>query len=81
MYITPRTFPNGSTTDAVVNPGRVLLAAPTPLNIARNLAGWGSMVEVLEPPAVRGELVRIGNELVGRYQPTISSADSDWPTT
>jgi len=60
---------------------RVLLAAPTPLDIARNLAGWGSMVEVLEPPAVRSELVRIGKELVGRYRPTIRSADSAEPTT
>ncbi len=32
---------------------RVRLAAPTPLDIARNLAGWGAMVEVLEPPSVR----------------------------
>ncbi len=46
---------------------RVRVAAPTPRDIARNLAGWGSMVEVLEPPAVQAELARIGSELTGRY--------------
>ena len=46
---------------------RVRLAAPTALDIARNLAGWGATVEVLEPPAVRAELARIGAELAGRY--------------
>ena len=46
---------------------RVRVAAPTPRDIARNLAGWGSMVEVLEPASVRAELARIGTELVGRY--------------
>jgi predicted DNA-binding transcriptional regulator YafY len=56
---------------------RVRLAAPTPLDIARHLAGWGGLIEVLDPPAVRSELVRIGNELVGRYEPTkIRSSDS-----
>ncbi|SDC69837.1 helix-turn-helix transcriptional regulator [Rhodococcus tukisamuensis] len=46
---------------------RVRLAAPTALDIARNLAGWGGAVEVLEPQAVRAELARIGAELSGRY--------------
>ncbi|MFC7447915.1 helix-turn-helix transcriptional regulator [Rhodococcus daqingensis] len=46
---------------------RVRLAAPTPLDIARNLAGWGAAVEVLEPESVRGELARIGFELASRY--------------
>ncbi|MCK2239139.1 MULTISPECIES: YafY family protein [unclassified Crossiella] len=45
----------------------VRLAAPTPLDLARNLAGWGTMVEVLEPVAVQAELARIGTELAGRY--------------
>jgi len=45
---------------------RVRLAAPTPLDIARHLAGWGAMIEVLEPAAVQAELARIGAELV-RY--------------
>jgi predicted DNA-binding transcriptional regulator YafY len=46
---------------------RVRLAAPTALDIARNLAGWGAQVEVLEPQAVQTELARIGAELAGRY--------------
>ncbi|MFC9834946.1 helix-turn-helix transcriptional regulator [Rhodococcus sp. NPDC127530] len=46
---------------------RVRLAAPTPLDIARNLAGWGATVEVLEPRSVRAELARIGAELARNY--------------
>jgi predicted DNA-binding transcriptional regulator YafY len=46
---------------------RVRLGAPTPLDVARHLAGWGALVEVVEPPAVRAELARIGAELAGRY--------------
>ncbi|AWK74968.1 WYL domain-containing protein [Rhodococcus oxybenzonivorans] len=58
-------------TDAELDDGRVRvrLAAPTPLDIARNLAGWGAMVEVLDPSSVQSELARIGGELVGRYGP------------
>ena len=39
---------------------RVRIAAPTPLDIARNLAGWGAMIEVIEPRTVQAELARIG---------------------
>jgi predicted DNA-binding transcriptional regulator YafY len=46
---------------------RVRVAAPTALDIARQLAGWGAMVEVVEPPGVRAELARIGAELADRY--------------
>ena len=46
---------------------RVRVGAPTPLDIARQLAGWGAMVEVLEPQAVQDELARIGAELAARY--------------
>ena len=46
---------------------RVRVGAPTPLDIARHLAGWGAMVEVTEPESVRAELARIGAELAGRY--------------
>jgi predicted DNA-binding transcriptional regulator YafY len=46
---------------------RVHLAAPAPLDIARHLAGWGAMIEVVEPRSVRAELARIGAELAGRY--------------
>jgi predicted DNA-binding transcriptional regulator YafY len=42
---------------------RVRVAAPTALDVARTLAGWGATVEVLEPEAVRVELARIGAEL------------------
>jgi len=46
---------------------RVRIAAPTPRDIARNLAGWGALVEVLEPSSVQSELARIGTELAERY--------------
>lgn len=46
---------------------RVRVGAPTPLDIARHLAGWGAMIEVTEPESVRAELARIGAELAGRY--------------
>ncbi|MFC4056965.1 helix-turn-helix transcriptional regulator [Planomonospora corallina] len=46
---------------------RVRLAAPTPLDIARHLAGWGALIEVVEPRSVRDELARIGAELVARH--------------
>ncbi|MFF0311571.1 helix-turn-helix transcriptional regulator [Streptosporangium sp. NPDC004379] len=46
---------------------RVRLAAPTPLDIARDLAGWGSLIEIVEPRSVRDELARIGTELVTRH--------------
>src|SRR5580692_3114431 len=56
-------------TDGQLDDGRarVRIAAPTALDIARNLAGWGAMVEVTEPPTVQAELARIGAELAGRY--------------
>jgi predicted DNA-binding transcriptional regulator YafY len=46
---------------------QVRLAAPTPLDIARHLAGWGTMIEVVEPRSVQVQLARIGAELVDRY--------------
>jgi len=46
---------------------RVRVGAPTPLDIARTLSGWGAAVEVLDPPEVRAELARIGTELAARY--------------
>ncbi|MEU8531137.1 MULTISPECIES: helix-turn-helix transcriptional regulator [Streptomyces] len=46
---------------------RVQVAAPTALDVARQLAGWGGLLDVLEPPAVREELARIGAELVRGY--------------
>ncbi|GAA0818953.1 YafY family protein [Streptosporangium amethystogenes subsp. fukuiense] len=55
--------------DAELDQGRVRvrLGAPTSLDIARHLAGWGAMVEVVEPCSVQAELARIGAELAGRY--------------
>ncbi|MEO9323893.1 YafY family protein [Nocardioides sp. C4-1] len=52
--------PDGRTT--------VRVAAPTALDLARTLAGWGGQVEVVEPAAVRDELARIGHELVAAYR-------------
>jgi predicted DNA-binding transcriptional regulator YafY len=49
---------------------RVRLAAPTPLDIARHLAGWGTGIEVVEPRSVQTELARIGAELASRYGST-----------
>ncbi|NUT47571.1 MAG: WYL domain-containing protein [Saccharothrix sp.] len=46
---------------------RVRVGAPTPRDIAQQLAGWGAMVDVPEPPSVRAELARIGAELASRY--------------
>jgi predicted DNA-binding transcriptional regulator YafY len=53
----------------VLGDGRVTVrvGAPVPRDIARTLAGWGSAVEVTEPPEVRAELARIGAELMAFY--------------
>lgn len=49
---------------------RVRVAAPMAISIAQELAGWGALVEVLEPDSVKDELARLGSELVARYSPT-----------
>ena len=46
---------------------RVRVGAPIPLDLARNLAGWGGLVEVEGPPEVQALLARIGAELTERY--------------
>ncbi|MDO9454552.1 YafY family protein [Nocardioides sp.] len=46
---------------------RVEVAAPTALDLARTLAGWGGRLEVVRPASVRAELARIGSELVASY--------------
>src|SRR5262249_8140207 len=46
---------------------RVRVGAPTSLDIARTLAGWGAQVEVVDPPSLQVELARIGAELATRY--------------
>ncbi|RDI52846.1 putative DNA-binding transcriptional regulator YafY [Nocardia mexicana] len=56
--------------DGPIGDGRVQvrITAPTPLMVAQQLAGWGSAVDVVEPPSVRDELGRLGSELVERYR-------------
>jgi predicted DNA-binding transcriptional regulator YafY len=46
---------------------RARVAAPAPVMIAQELAGWGALVEVEGPESVRAELARLGAELVARY--------------
>ena len=46
---------------------RVRVAAPTALMVAQHLAGWGGLLEVEDSDQVRGELARLGTELVQRY--------------
>ncbi|ANZ41386.1 transcriptional regulator [Lentzea guizhouensis] len=46
---------------------RVELTAPRPLDIARNIAGWGGLVVVESPGSVQAHLADIGAELVSRY--------------
>ncbi|MEV6642547.1 WYL domain-containing protein [Amycolatopsis sp. NPDC051371] len=48
---------------------RARVAAPAPIMIAQELAGWGALVEVEGPESVRTELARLGAELVARYAP------------
>lgn len=56
-----------------VDDGRIKLrlTAPTPLMIAQHLAGWGGMIEVLDPPSVQAELARLGTELATRYSGSV----------
>jgi predicted DNA-binding transcriptional regulator YafY len=46
---------------------RLRLGGSIPLDIARILAGWGNLVDVVEPPSVRDLLARLGSELVAAY--------------
>ncbi|MFI5590350.1 helix-turn-helix transcriptional regulator [Amycolatopsis sp. NPDC051758] len=46
---------------------RARVAAPAPIMIAQELAGWGALVEVEGPESVKAELARLGAELVARY--------------
>ncbi|MER7608866.1 WYL domain-containing protein [Nocardioides sp. NPDC127503] len=45
----------------------VSVAAHTARSLAEQLAGWGSMIEVVGPEDVRHELARIGTELAAAY--------------
>ncbi|MEU7785750.1 WYL domain-containing protein [Amycolatopsis sp. NPDC049159] len=46
---------------------RARVAAPAPIMIAQELAGWGALVDVEGPESVKAELARLGAELVARY--------------
>lgn len=46
---------------------RVRVRAQIPLDIARYLAGWGALVRLVEPDAVRAELARLAAELTAAY--------------
>jgi predicted DNA-binding transcriptional regulator YafY len=46
---------------------RARVAAHMALSIAEQLAGWGAIVEVVEPASVRAELARLGAEVVELY--------------
>jgi predicted DNA-binding transcriptional regulator YafY len=48
-------------------PARAKVSAPTALDLARHLAGWGAGIELVEPDSVREELARIAAELSERY--------------
>jgi predicted DNA-binding transcriptional regulator YafY len=65
-------FGRHCTPQSVLDGGRsrVRVAAPTPLDIARHLAGWGGLIDVEtsgDGDAVRAELARLARELAGRY--------------
>ncbi|SUA81170.1 HTH domain [Nocardia otitidiscaviarum] len=68
-YVLHDQFGRHCETEADLDDGRsrVRVGAPTALDIARHLAGWGADIEVLDPPEVRAELARIGAELTARY--------------
>ncbi|GAA1833729.1 hypothetical protein GCM10009682_60190 [Luedemannella flava] len=61
--------PDGRTDDGRA---RLRVSAPTALDIARTLAGWGFLVEVVDPDAVRAELAHIGAELTARHAVNMS---------
>lgn len=48
-------------------PARVTVSAPTALDVAQRLAGWGGRLQLLGSEPVRAELARIGAELAERY--------------
>lgn len=51
---------------------RASVGAHSVTGLAEQLAGWALHVEVLDPPAVRAELARIGAALVERHGPASS---------
>lgn len=61
--------------------GRVTLSvrAQIPLDIARQLAGWGADAELLEPDSVRAELARLAVELSAAYLSPPTDISSEAP--
>ena len=45
----------------------ITIAGTSATVLAQQLAGWGTAVDVVGPAALRSELLRIGRELVGRF--------------
>jgi predicted DNA-binding transcriptional regulator YafY len=84
LPVVRRQFGRHCTDVADAGEGRVRcrLAAPTALDLARTLAGWGADLEVLTPDSVRAELARLGRELLALYNvpPTVGSAPADVPS-
>lgn len=58
---------------------RVRVAAQSTTAVAEQLAGWATLVEVVEPPEVVSELARIGLELLSRYAPSAPSPTDEAP--
>ena len=52
---------------ALDEPVNAIIGGPSVERIAEHLAGWGSAIEVLDPPEVREYLVTIARELLARY--------------
>jgi predicted DNA-binding transcriptional regulator YafY len=46
----------------------VVIGGPSAMVIAQHLAGWGRIIEVIEPQDVRDHLLRIGRELLQVYR-------------
>ncbi len=46
----------------------VVVGGPSVTVIAEHLAGWGGRISLIEPEAVRAELLRIGRELVAQHE-------------
>lgn len=59
----------GSSDDRI----EAIVGGPSAIVIAQHLAGWGAEIEVVEPPEVRAELLRIADELRGRYTGAVTT--------
>jgi hypothetical protein len=61
-----------------VDDGRVEveIRSPSEYSVAGELAGFGRLVEVLEPPGVRARLAAVASELSALYSESAASANS-----